>query len=385
MDYLSELDWRILRLQRRARLLADLRDALEAGAEERASLAWELSQVAVSGGESLGEGLSRLLLEYQAHSGGASMEVSQGEAEVGRVASTQVSVAARALLVAQAAAGKPASALPQTQPRVATSPDLGRATEPEQALAPSPEAPQVSAAGAPPQSLLADFAEIKGGSFLMGSETGADNEKPPHRVTVSSFAIMTRLATCAEYKAFVEAMPEWSKDRIDQGLHDGSYLQDWSGDDFPEGKEGHPVSHVCYAAAAAFAAWLGGRLPTEAEWEYAARGGLSGKKFPSGDAMNDSLANFAKQYKGTTETKRFAPNGFGLYDMAGNLFQWTQDWYAPYSASELVDPKGPSSGEYKVIRGGSWSSAANALRVSFRVDEDPLRAGLVGIRVARSL
>ncbi len=224
--------------------------------------------------------------------------------------------------------------------------------------------------------------EIKGGSFMMGSEDGRDEEKPVHKVNVSSFKMCAYLITNRQYRAFILDNPEWQKDKIDPDLHDGKYLDEWDGNDYPEGRDDYPVSHVSWFAAEAFASWLGKRLPTEAEWEYAARGGLVGKKYPNGDKMNEKIANLAKRYSGTTPVGQFEPNGYGLYDMAGNLFEWTADWYAPYRGEEQTDPKGPSTGEYKVIRGGSWISSASTLRVSFRIDESPERCGYIGIRLA---
>ena len=216
----------------------------------------------------------------------------------------------------------------------------------------------------------------------MGSETD-DSEKPPHKVALGAFALCDHLITNTEYALFVEANPDWAKDRADPDLRDGRYLEEWGPGGFPEGKDEHPVSFVSFYAAQAFAGWLGLRLPTEAEWERAARGGLVGKKFPNGDQMNDKLANLAKQNRGTTPVRKYEPNGFGLYDMAGNLFEWTADWYGPYAAGEASDPKGPREGEFKAVRGGSWMSGAGALRVSARVDMEARTCGQVGIRLAR--
>ena len=221
---------------------------------------------------------------------------------------------------------------------------------------------------------------IPAGAFEMGSEAN-DEEKPVHRVVLGAFRICDHLVTNKEYALFLAADPRWSKDRADPGLRDGHYLEDWGPEGYPEGKEDHPVSFVSFFAAQAFAAWLGKRLPTEAEWERAARGGLVGKKFPNGDLMNDKLANLAKQYRGTTPVRQFEPNGFGLFDMAGNLFEWCSDRYGPYVPGEASDPKGPLEGEYRVVRGGSWMSGANALRVSARVDMEPQTCGQIGIRL----
>jgi len=225
--------------------------------------------------------------------------------------------------------------------------------------------------------------DIPSGVFMMGSDAGNDSEKPEHKVNLKAFKMSAFLITNKIYKFFITDKPSWRKDKILSDLHDGNYLSEWSGDDYPEGKDEHPVSNIPFAAASAFAAWLGARLPTEAEWEYAARGGLSAKKFPSGDQMNDKLANFAKQYKGTTPVGKFEANAYGLFDRAGNLFEWCSDWYGPYSAKEEDNPVGKSEGDYKVMRGGSWISSANALRVSFRIDESPESAGFVGIRLVK--
>jgi formylglycine-generating enzyme required for sulfatase activity len=279
---------------------------------------------------------------------------------------------------------------PQPGPRP-TQPERhieAQAAEPIPAPAPSAAESALAPAGSREgkiallDKISADLVAIPAGSFVMGSAEGADNEKPPHRVSLSAFKLSKHLVTNAEYQAFVRENPAWAKDRAATDLHDGHYLADWEGDQYPEEAGAIPVSGIPFYAAQAFAAWIGLRLPSEAEWEYAARGGLAGKKYPNGQEMNDKLANFAKRSKGAIAGGNFPANGYGLFDMAGNLFQWTNDWYGSYSAAEESNPTGPGAGEYKVIRGGSWVSGAGALRVSFRVDEDPTRCAYIGFRLA---
>jgi formylglycine-generating enzyme required for sulfatase activity len=348
MDYLQSLEFRMASIQRKIRLLQDLRFFIEtADPEELAGFGDELRSVETAKGASVGSVLASLL-------------------------------------------GSPSAAAAPTA--------SGRGREPPAPRsAPVPE-PTLAASAAPRQEVVASGAdsalekarslilpflkEIPSGSFVMGSEAD-EAEKPLHKVALGAFGLCDHLVTNTEYALFVAANPDWAKDRADPELRDERYLEDWGSEGFPEEKGEHPVSFVSLYAAEAFSAWLGLRLPTEAEWERAARGGLVGKKFPNGDQMNDKLANFAKQNRGTTAVRAYDPNGFGLYDMAGNLFEWTKDWYGPYAAGEAADPSGPRDGEYKVVRGGSWMSGAGALRVSARVEMDPRSCGQAGIRLAR--
>jgi formylglycine-generating enzyme required for sulfatase activity len=153
----------------------------------------------------------------------------------------------------------------------------------------------------------------------------------------------------------------------------------------------YPVVNVTWDEAAAMCAWLGGRLPTEAEWERAARGGDDGRIFWWGDRFDRRFVNAGGSGPGdpwrtTAPVASFPPNGYGLHDMAGNVWEWVADWYARrFPRREVRDPAGPPSGTHRVIRGGSWDSSAARVRMSNRFG---LPAGArynlyVGFRCAR--
>ena len=130
----------------------------------------------------------------------------------------------------------------------------------------------------PPEGMV----PIPAGEFQMGSvdPEAANDEQPVHTVYVNAFFMDKYETTNSEYQKFVLANPHWGKDQIDKAFHDGDYLKQWNGNAYPIGKANHPVSGVSWYAAMAYALWKGKRLPTEAEWEYAARGGLAGQKYP---------------------------------------------------------------------------------------------------------
>jgi len=205
---------------------------------------------------------------------------------------------------------------------------------------------------------------LPGGTFERGCVKGdslcSADEQPRRSITLSPFAMGKTEVTVAQFRAFAAAggvpLPEQPT---------------WSADNFP-------VVNVTWEEAAAFCRWLGGRLPTEAEWEYAARGGSSGRRYPGGEGISHDEANYdgvegRDQFPKAAPVGSFPPNGFGLFDMLGNVWEWCQDWYQEdyYSKSPERDPQGPEVGQKKVVRGGSFTSDPGRLRLSYRSSLDP--------------
>jgi len=198
---------------------------------------------------------------------------------------------------------------------------------------------------------------IAGGEFLMGDDSEGDHS-PRHRVVLDPFYIDAHEVTNAQYHAFCQAtghrLPEfWER----SGFR--------CGPEYPD----HPVVGVSWRDAVAYASWCGGRLPTEAEWEYAARGGLSGMDWPNGDSFDPSDANFKiSELGGPVAVGSYPANGFGLCDMAGNVVEWVSDYHGAdyYAWSPPFNPQGPETGRFRVIRGGGWHSGAACNRVFFR-------------------
>ena len=247
---------------------------------------------------------------------------------------------------------------------------------------------------------------IPAGQFQMGNDDAdADaDEQPVHTVHLDAFYMDKYEVTNAQFKAFVDANPHWQKDNIEDRFHDGHYLSPWDGTNYPAGKANHPVTDVSWYAAMAYAEWAGKRLPTEAEWEYAARGGLAEKKYPSGNTISTRQANYNNHAGDTTAVGRYDANGYSLYDMAGNLEEWCLDefdaeFYAksrnsrnPISGARTIQrvlenftsiPTGSSS---RVLRGGSWFSYAPALRVAARNRDTPsYTCDCAGFRCVRDI
>ena len=223
-------------------------------------------------------------------------------------------------------------------------------------------------------------------------------ETPQHTVTLTSFYLDKYEVTNAEFREFIRSHPEWSPARIEKRFHNGNYLKDWSGDNFPNGKAGHPVVNVSWYAAVGYCQSLGKRLPTEAEWEFAARGGQKDKTFPWGDAPADkSRANYADSgIGGPTPVGTYAPNGYGLFDMAGNVWEFMADEWGPYSDQPQTNPVGGGNlfqqgksfhdvTARRVIRSGSFGGAPVNLRVTYRDSHPPDGAKeFVGFRCAAS-
>ena len=193
-----------------------------------------------------------------------------------------------------------------------------------------------------------DMVLIPAGEFLMGSNDGEDDEKPVHRVYLDAYYIDKYEVTNKQYREFVEATGHKTP-------------RQW-------GEDNHPVLYVSWEDAVAYATWAGKRLPTEAEWEKAARGGLVGKEYPWGDGIDSGKANYKDNVGKTTPVGSYPPNGYGLYDMAGNVWEWCSDWYDDdyYANSPSKNPQGPSSASCRVRRGGGWDTFARRLRCADR-------------------
>jgi formylglycine-generating enzyme len=279
----------------------------------------------------------------------------------------------------------------------------------------------------------AAMVHLPGGEFRMGNPRGdgypADGESPVHTVRLRPFWIDPTTVTNAAFARFADATgfvtesEQYGWSFVFGGLLPDDFEDtaaaaatpwwrqvfgaDWRHPEGPQSsiddRPDHPVVQVSWADAAAYAAWTGKRLPTEAEWEYAARGGLDGVAFPWGaerepggeHRMNVFQGLFpndntgADGYLGTAPVTAFPPNGFGLYATTGNVWEWCADWFAAgyYAVSPTDDPPGPAGGTHRVYRGGSYlchDSYCYRYRVDSRSGSTPdSAAGNVGFRCVR--
>ena len=223
-----------------------------------------------------------------------------------------------------------------------------------------------------------EMVTVEGGTFTMGDMEmeGENDGKPTHQVTLKNFKIAKTETTVAQWRAFCAATgrsmpvaPSWG----------------WI--------DSHPIVNINYDDAMAYCDWLAKkmnadyRLPTEAEWEYAARGGKGSKgtKYSGGRSLDNAGWYEANCNKQTHPVAQKKANELGLYDMSGNVWEWCKDWYGAYSSDAQTNPKGETSGTNRVMRGGGWRSAAEICRVDIRNDSDPSnRYSFIGFRVVLS-
>ncbi|PIE86399.1 MAG: hypothetical protein CSA05_00860, partial [Bacteroidia bacterium] len=219
------------------------------------------------------------------------------------------------------------------------------------------------------------MAYVKGGTFRMGQNNGYEREKPVHYVRVNDFYMGKYEVTFAEYDIFCEATNRTKPD--DEG---------W-------GRGNRPVINVSWDDATAYCEWLSKttgknyRLPTEAEWEYAAGGGSWHQKY-TGTNYKNSLSSYAWYSENSGgkihQAGKKKANRYGLYDMNGNVWEWCSDWYGDYSASFQNNPKGPSSGSERIIRGGGWHSSTTNCQVSYRgCGNSSHSSNFLGFRIVR--
>jgi formylglycine-generating enzyme required for sulfatase activity len=235
--------------------------------------------------------------------------------------------------------------------------------------------------------ILTDMVVIPGGTFYRGSHDGNRDEMPRHQVTLSSFAIDIHPVTNEQFVRFLEVMGG-EKDSNHNDiirLRDSRIKRSGGKLSIESGYAKHPVVGVTWYGAVAYAKWVGKRLPTEAEWEIAARGMQENALYPTGDDIEKTQANFFSS--DTTAVMSYAPNSYGLYDMAGNVYEWCYDWYGynyyEISNQEPENPQGPLQGVYRVLRGGCWKSLKEDLRCSRRHRNNPGTVnGTYGFRCA---
>lgn len=276
----------------------------------------------------------------------------------------------------------------------------------------------------------AGFSHIPAGSFQMGDpfSEGDSDELPVHEVEVSGFYLQQTEVTNAQIAevlnwAIGQGLVNASAGSVENLEGDGQELLDldgfdseisWDGSELivESGKGNHPVGEVSWYGAMAYChyltRWEGGltqavdlgdwsidwnatgyRLPTEAEWEKAARGRVAGERYPVGNSIDSSLANYDGSEGGTVAVGSYPATGYDLYDLAGNVYEWCADWYDSdyYETSGAAgsDPKGPASGSHRVFRGGGWNSNAQYCRSASRVRFPPsFSLGNNGFRPARS-
>ena len=268
----------------------------------------------------------------------------------------------------------------------------------------------VGAIGSPQAIASSEMVLIPAGSFQMGSDNGRPNETPVHQVSLGAFYIDKHETTNADYRAFVLANPQWQKSAVK--VRD--YLRHWVGNEFPAGMDRYPATYVTHEAAQAYCEWRGKRLPTEAEWEKAARGGQPGQLYPWGNQVDPNAASYDSRTARSGGLKNmqrylkpvdhFSPNGYTLYNMGGNVAEWCADSYLPHyrrsrpvedsryrkrrndeteSEDDVNQRRLPAKGPF-VVRGGSWFAPIFDLRCAARAYALSGAYYHIGFRCAKS-
>jgi formylglycine-generating enzyme len=226
--------------------------------------------------------------------------------------------------------------------------------------------------------VLPALVSIPEGWFFMGSDNGQDNERPVHRVWIDSFQLAIHQVTNAQYGCYLSATGD-------------SPPPTWDNSDFNHPQQ--PVVSVSWFEAVRYTEWLTSitagksyRLPTEAEWERAARGGPEGKLFPWGDDGPERVPHYRVRWRsGPEPVGRYAPNAFGIYNMCDNVHEWCSDWFQAdyYSMSGDQNPRGPETGTRRSSRGGSWRHSIKVTRCAARSSIPPeFQYADYGFRVA---
>ena len=259
------------------------------------------------------------------------------------------------------------------------------------------------------EALHPQVARIPAGEFTMGADDGDDDERPAHRVFLDEFCIGIYPVTNDQFAAFVRdakhpvpavrQLPRIVTHEQEQTFRELAAPYVWRAGDPPRDRGNHPVTLVTFDDATAYCRWLAHktglpvRLPTEAEWERAARGDAEGTKYPWGDELQPAFANYladpaSKQLRGTQAVGAFQANSYNVFDVIGNVWEWVSDWYQQdvYKEQLRQNPAGPADGSLRVLRGGAWVvSDPRMLRVSYRHKVPPdTYAYSIGFRIAYS-
>jgi len=245
--------------------------------------------------------------------------------------------------------------------------------------------------------LMPPMVHVEGGTFLMGNSKGSADEQPAHNVTLTSFYFGKFEVTLQDFKKFVDAtgyvtdaeQPDsvlYKHGLPPRGKNNGTWKIDSKGMPVPSTDSLKPVGNISWRDANAYLDWLGKmtgkkfRLPTEAEWEYAARGGNKSKGYTYAGSNNlDEVAWYVENsYMTSHSIGQKLPNELGIYDMTGNSREWCSDWYGEsyYKISPADNPQGPEFGKNRVLRGGSWTSNQERMRLTYRNEAYPYNSAL---------